>query len=108
MTKDILSGIETEADAELVSRLRQVDHPALAADKASAQVTQLKVAARAQRTASAQKSWKWILAVTGTVVMVTLVVIGFMAGLLRNVQQVQAASLDNINGIVEISKDAGQ
>lgn len=108
MTKDILSGIETEADAELVSRLQQVDHPALAADKASAQVTQLKVAARAQRTASAQKSWKWILAVTGTVVMVTLVVIGFMAGLLRNVQQVQAASLDNINGIVEISKDAGQ
>ncbi|MBP8857756.1 MAG: FecR domain-containing protein, partial [Anaerolineaceae bacterium] len=108
MNKDILAGIESEADAELVNRLQKMDHPTLAAEKANVQVTQLKVAARAQRTASAQKSWKWILAVTGTVVMVTLVVTGIMAGLLRNVQQVQAASLDNLNGIVEISKDAGQ
>lgn len=108
MNKDILAGIESEADAELVNRLQLVDHPTLAAEKASAQVTQLKAAARAQRAGSVPKSWKWILAVTGTVAVVTLVVIGVMAGLLRNVQQVQAASLDNVSGIVEISNDIGQ
>ena len=108
MKKELFTGIESQADAELINRLQQVDHPTLAAEKASVQVTQLKAAARAQRTASAQKSWRWILAVTGTVAVVTLVVIGVMSGLLGNVQQVQAASLDNVSGIVEITNDIGK
>jgi len=105
---NLLTGMDSDANAELANRLQQMDHPNLPAEKAQAQMAQLKAATRAQRSAAAPKTWKWVMAVAGTVAVVSILVIGIVTGLFSNVQQVQAASLDNVSGIVEVSNDIGQ
>jgi len=105
---DLLTGIDSDADAEMANRLQQMEHPSLPAEKAQAHIAQLKSATRTQRSAAAPRTWKWVLAVVGTVAVVSVLVIGMVAGFFSNVQQGQAASLDNVSGIVEISNDIGQ
>lgn len=105
---DLLAGIDSDADAEMANRLQQMEHPSLPAEKAQAHIAQLKSATRTQRSAAAPKTWKWVMAAVGAVAVVSVLVISIVAGLFSNIQQVQAASLDNVSGIVEITNDIGQ
>ncbi len=93
---------------ELAEQMNRMVHPVLPAEKAKAQVMQIKAAAQAQKHAKGQQQWKWAFAAIGTLAVVGVLLVGLVAGLFLNTSSVKAARLSNVAGIVEISKDAGQ
>jgi hypothetical protein len=93
---------ENDQDEILIKQLQQVEHPIISTEKAQQQVKQLHMAIPKPRT-----HWKWVIAAAGVTAVAGVMILALVASLLLKTQNVQAARLGNISGIVEISTDAG-
>jgi hypothetical protein len=94
---------ESDQDEILIKQLQQMQHPVMSTEKSQQQVKQLRMAIPKPRT-----HWKWIIAAAGVSAVVGVLILASVASLLIRTQNVQAARLGNISGIVEISTDAGE